>query len=152
MLWSATFQPWNLSCTQSNSESIVALANSLLDKNDFPLGLMTFKTVVVVPAHLDGKIWLQLTPWERNFIKMFNLSAEMYPECVIASWDALVFLLDLQNILIKGPIGKQKKIECLCKLQTSGKNICTAHFKTILNISNSHYEEMIQVLKFLRKL
>ena len=24
--------------------------------------------------------------------------SEMYPECVIASWDALVFLLDAENI------------------------------------------------------
>ena len=25
-------------------------------------------------------------------------SAEMYPECVIASWDALILLLDAENI------------------------------------------------------
>ena len=58
---------------------MVALETSLLDKNNFihfPLGLMILKTylsiVVVVPVHLDGESWLPLTPWERNFIKMFN--------------------------------------------------------------------------------
>ena len=28
----------------------------------------------------------------------FLLFTEMYPECVIASWDALVLLLDAENI------------------------------------------------------
>ena len=41
--------------------------------------------------------------------------AEMYPECVIASWDALVLYGT------KGPIGLRKKIECLCKLRMPGK-------------------------------
>ena len=120
---SATFQLWSLSCTQSNSESIVALVNSLLDKNDFPLGLMTFKTVVVVPVHLDGEIWLQLTPWERNFIKMFNLSAEMYPECVIASWDALVFLLDAQNIESRVQLDAKKKLNVYANYKHQEKHM-----------------------------
>ena len=46
---------------------------------------------------------------------------EMYPECVIASWDALVFLLDAENIERRVQLNAEKKIECLCKLQTSGK-------------------------------
>ena len=32
------------------------------------------------------------------FIYFSHPYTEMYPECVIASWDALVFLLDAQNI------------------------------------------------------
>ena len=80
-MFDATFQATeNLSSTQSNSESMVALATSPLDKNKFIhffLGLMILKTylsiVVVVPLHLDGESWLPLTPWERKYlIKMFN--------------------------------------------------------------------------------
>ena len=42
--------------------------------------------------------------------------AEMHPECVIASWDALVLLLDAyNNYRTKGRIGCRKTIECLCK-------------------------------------
>ena len=36
----------------------------------------------------------------------------MYPECVIASWDALILLLDAENIeqRAKGLIGRGKKL------------------------------------------
>ena len=44
----------------------------------------------------------------------------MYPECVIASWDALVFLLDAENVERRVQLNEEKK-SCLCKLQTPGK-------------------------------
>ena len=48
----------------------------------------------------------------------------MYPECAIASWDALILLVDAENnYWMKGPIECRKKIKCLCKLQTPGKNM-----------------------------
>ena len=46
----------------------------------------------------------------------------MYPECVIASWDALILLLDAETIEWRvHAIGRRKKIECLCKLKTPRK-------------------------------
>ena len=54
------FRPGNLSCTRSNSKSMVALATSLLDKNNFIHSpTHDFETylsfVVVALVHLDGK-------------------------------------------------------------------------------------------------
>ena len=45
----------------------------------------------------------------------------MYPECVIASWDALVFLWDAENVERRVQLNAEKK-SCLYKLQTPGKN------------------------------
>ena len=59
---------------------------------------------------------------QRMIIQLNNISvAEMYPECVIASWDALILLLDAENIEWRVQLDAEKKIECLCKLQTPGK-------------------------------
>ena len=55
------------------------------------------------------------------------IQAEMYPECVIASWGALILLLDAENIERRVQLDTQKKIECLCKLQTPGKNSVTQY-------------------------
>ena len=53
---------------------------------------------------------------------------EMYPECVIASWDGLAVLLDAGNIERRVQMdAEKKKIECLCKLQTPGKNSVTRY-------------------------
>ena len=35
--------------------------------------------------------------------------AEMYPECVIASWDALILLLDAENIEQRVQLDAEKK-------------------------------------------
>lgn len=75
----------------------------------------------------------------------------MYPECAIASWDVLVFLLDAQ------------KIDCMdAKKKKKTKSSVNANFKrqekqsqceryisptTTLNIPISHYGEMIDLLK-----
>ena len=45
----------------------------------------------------------------------------MYPECVIASRDAFIFLLDAENIERRVQLDTEKKIKSLCKLQTPGK-------------------------------
>ena len=61
------FRPGNKTYTRGNSEAMVALATSSLDKNNFihfPPGLMILKylaIVVVVPVHLDGESLLLLT-------------------------------------------------------------------------------------------
>ena len=57
----------------------------------------------------------------RSFLEEY-VNAEMYPECVIASWDALILLLHAENIERRVQLDAEKKIECLCKLQTPGKN------------------------------
>ena len=36
--------------------------------------------------------------------------AEMYPECVIASWDALILLLDAENIERRVQLDAEKKL------------------------------------------
>ena len=53
------------------------------------------------------------------------IDAEMYPECVIAPWDALVFLLEAENIERRVQLDTEKK--CLWKLQTPGKNSVTRY-------------------------
>ena len=58
---------------------------------------------------------------------LINDISEMYPECVIASWDTLVLLLDAENIEQRVLLDAEKKIECLCKLQTPGKNSGTRY-------------------------
>ena len=66
--------------------------------------------------------------------------SEMYPECVIASWDGLVFLLDAENIERGVQWKAEKKIECLCKLQTprnNGVTIC----KFVLCENNYFYHQ-----------
>ena len=76
------FWPGNLSFTWSNSECMIAWLGVLFTGQEqfypFSLGLMILKRyrsiLVIVPVHLDSKSWLLLTTWERNFIKMYNLS------------------------------------------------------------------------------
>ena len=48
----------------------------------------------------------------------------MYPECVIVSWDALILLLDAENIERRVQLDAEKKIE---RLQTPGKNSVTRY-------------------------
>ena len=56
-----------------------------------------------------------------------TMISEMYPECVIASWDAFFLLLDAEKIEWRVQLDAEKKIECLCKLQTPGKNSVTRY-------------------------
>ena len=51
--------------------------------------------------------------------------AEMYPGCVIASWDALILLLDAENIERRVPLDAEKNR--MLKLQTPGKNSLTRY-------------------------
>ena len=45
-----------------------------------------------------------------NFDFLYTLpKAEMYPECVIASWDALAVLLDAENIDRRVQLDAEKK-------------------------------------------
>ena len=67
---------------------------------------------------------MQVCRW---FVDQIIHYAEMYPECVIASWDALILLLDAENIERRVQLDPEKKIECLCKLQTPGKNSVTRY-------------------------
>ena len=46
----------------------------------------------------------------------------MYPECVIVSWDALILLLDAENIeLSNRPIGRRKKNRMFMQITNSRK-------------------------------
>ena len=47
--------------------------------------------------------------------------AEMYPECIIASWDPLIFLLDTENIEQRVPLDAENKIECFRKIINASK-------------------------------
>ena len=55
--------------------------------------------------------------WSGEFVDVLNnlipraspLPAEMYPECVIASWDALILLLDAENIERRVQLDAEKK-------------------------------------------
>ena len=52
---------------------------------------------------------------------------QVYPECVIASWDALILLLGAENIEWRVQLNAEKKIKCVSKLQTPGKNSITRY-------------------------
>ena len=70
----------------------------------------------------------------------------MYPECVIASWDALVFLLDAQNIEQTVQLDAEKKSNVYANYKQK-ENIRTAYFTKKLNIRISHNGGMIEFLK-----
>ena len=44
-----------------------------------------------------------------NFSPTGDQEAEIYPECVIASWDALILLLDAENIARRVQLDTEKK-------------------------------------------
>mgnify|MGYP000365075934 CR=1 FL=1 len=46
---------------------------------------------------------------------------EMYPECVIASWDALSLLLDAENIERRVQLDAEKKNRMFMQITNSGK-------------------------------
>ena len=78
----------------------------------------------VTKSFLRGACWSKI---DRRVSSYRDVRyAEMYPECVIASWDPLVFLLYAQNIEQRVQLDTEKKIECWCKLQTPAKT-CERH-------------------------
>ena len=79
------FRPGNLSCTGRNSKSMVALAISSLDTNNFihfPPGLMILKTylstVVVVPVHLCQCCSSIIFVLVENSLSQFNFDFPMF--------------------------------------------------------------------------
>ena len=47
----------------------------------------------------------------------------MYPECVIVSWDALVLLLDAENIEQRVHFNAENKIECYANYKLQEKAV-----------------------------
>ena len=76
-----------------------------------------------------------------------SAQGEMYPECVIASWDALVFLLDVENIERKVQLKAEKnRVYANYKLQektaphdmqicVSRKQFLSAHWLFTVNFT-----------------
>ena len=78
--------------------------------------------------------------------QLSNLSAEMYPGCVIAFWDALVFLSDARNIEQRVQRDTEKKSNVYANYKQK-ENMRTAYFTTKSNICISHDGKMIEFLK-----
>ena len=75
----------------------------------------------------------------------------MYPECVIVSWDAFVFLLDTRNIEQRVQLDAEKKSNVYANYKRQEKHANGIFHKEIEH-SISHYGEMIKFLKFQGKL
>ena len=62
----------------------------------------------------------------------------MYPECVIASWDALVFLLDAQNMEQRVQLDAEKKANVYANYQRQEKHVNGVFHK---EIEHSHFSQ-----------
>ena len=125
---------FSIGLTTRKDASLAAFSSTVTTKKLLLIWHLLLKTVNFHPSALNFQLFSHTAYTKKNqFLGLENWkadlcrNAEMYPECVIASWDALTLLLDAENIEWRVQLDAEKKIKCLCKLQTPGKNSITRY-------------------------
>ena len=66
----------------------------------------------------------------------------MYPECVIASWDALVLLLEAENIEWRVQLDAEKKNPMFMQITNSRQKQCRTMRKFVFHENNNYFYQL----------